>query len=78
MGLTKYDVCFFIENEEVLEEVRTKLLEAGEPIYEKCFTLSSRNRNLNYLFCDMDGDWWLGLRGDYAKPLSELPNYIGK
>lgn len=33
MGLTRYDVCFFIENEEVLEEVRTKLLEAGKAYF---------------------------------------------
>lgn len=71
-------MCFFIENEEVLEEVRTKLLEAGEPIYKEGFSLLENN-DLNYLFCSKAGNWWLISKGNFIeKPVSELENFIGE
>ena len=76
MKLQKHEVCVSIENEAQLQEARELLEKYEEKIFKRGFGLS-KILELNYLFCDLDLDWWLSNSMDLIQiTLSQLETIL--
>lgn len=53
-------ICVYIQNQEHLNKAFCLLMKYNQTIYQSGFGLTGPLAN--YLFCDTDNDWWLGVK----------------
>lgn len=70
-------ICVYIHNQEHLNSAFCLLMKYNQTIYKSGFGLT--DHLANYLFCDTDNDWWLGVK-DRRKEitLEELETILKK